>query len=76
VRFLVDASRSVEAAAELFGELRPGTVIVCDRYREGLSVFADRPRERRPEGRRSRTGWAVKVGGVAVPLRSRAAGAG
>ena len=32
VRFHVDASRSAEAAAELFGELRPGTVIVCDRY--------------------------------------------
>ena len=32
VRFHIDASRSAEAAAELFGELRPGTVIVCDRY--------------------------------------------
>jgi len=32
VRFHIDASRSAEAAAELFGALRPGTVIVCDRY--------------------------------------------
>ena len=32
VRFHIDASRSAEAAAELFGELAPGTVIVCDRY--------------------------------------------
>ena len=32
VRFRIDASRSAEAAAELFGPLRPGTVIVCDRY--------------------------------------------
>ena len=32
VRFHIDASRSAEAAAELFGQLRPGTVIVCDRY--------------------------------------------
>ena len=30
--FHIDASRSAEAAAELFGELAPGTVIVCDRY--------------------------------------------
>ena len=32
VSFHIDASRSAEAAAELFGELAPGTVIVCDRY--------------------------------------------
>ena len=32
VRFHVDASRSAEAAAKLFGELAPETVIVCDRY--------------------------------------------
>ena len=32
VRFHINASRSAEAAAELFGELRPSTVIVCDRY--------------------------------------------
>lgn len=32
VRFHVDASRSAEAAAELFGDLTPETVIVCDRY--------------------------------------------
>lgn len=32
VRFHIDASRSAEAAGELFGQLRPGTVIVCDRY--------------------------------------------
>ena len=32
VRFHIDPSRSAEAAAELFGELAPGTVIVCDRY--------------------------------------------
>ena len=32
VRFHIDASRSAEAAAKLFGELAPETVIVCDRY--------------------------------------------
>ena len=32
VRFHVDASRSAEAAAKLFGDLAPETVIVCDRY--------------------------------------------
>ena len=32
VSFHIDPSRSAEAAAELFGELAPGTVIVCDRY--------------------------------------------
>ena len=32
VRFHIDASRSAEAAAKLFGDLAPETVIVCDRY--------------------------------------------
>ena len=32
VYFHIDPSRSAEAAATLFGELRSGTVIVCDRY--------------------------------------------
>ena len=32
VRFHIDASRSTEAAAKLFGDLAPETVIVCDRY--------------------------------------------
>ena len=30
--FHIDPSRSAEAAQRLFGELAPGTVIVCDRY--------------------------------------------
>ena len=32
VYFHIDPSRSAEAAEKLFGELRTGTVIVCDRY--------------------------------------------
>ena len=32
VYFHIDPSRSAEAAQRLFGELRTGTVIVCDRY--------------------------------------------
>ena len=32
VYFHIDPSRSAEAARTLFGELRAGTVIVCDRY--------------------------------------------
>ena len=32
VYFHIDPSRSAEAAERLFGELRTGTVIVCDRY--------------------------------------------
>ena len=32
VRFLVDRSRSAEAAARLFADARPGTFLVCDRY--------------------------------------------
>ena len=32
VYFHIDPSRSAEAAETLFGELRTGTVIVCDRY--------------------------------------------
>ena len=32
VHFHIDPSRSAEAARTLFGELRSGTVIVCDRY--------------------------------------------
>ena len=32
VYFHIDPSRSAEAARQLFGELRSGTVIVCDRY--------------------------------------------
>ena len=32
VRFHIDASRSAQAAAKLFGDLAPETVIVCDRY--------------------------------------------
>ena len=32
VRFHVDPSRSAAAAARLFGDAAPGTVLVCDRY--------------------------------------------
>ena len=32
VHFHIDPSRSAEAARTLFGELRSGTVLVCDRY--------------------------------------------
>ena len=32
VHFHIDPSRSAEAARTLFGEMRSGTVIVCDRY--------------------------------------------
>ena len=47
--FHIDPSRSAEAAQRLFGELAPGTVIVCDRYSaykklarllEGLIILA------------------------------------
>ena len=33
VCFHIDPSRSAEAALKLFAEARPGTIIVCDRYR-------------------------------------------
>lgn len=32
VVFRVDPSRSAKAALKLFGELKPGTILVCDRY--------------------------------------------